>query len=73
MTVPYATVAGTATARPPDYETQTGNHVFDPGRRARPIVFKVKGDTLFEPDETFSVAHHRSDERRAGPAPDNAR
>ena len=34
---------------------QRGDHVFAQVRRARPIVIKVKGDTLFEPDEKFTV------------------
>ena len=32
-------------------------------------MIKVKGDTLFEPDETFSVVHHRPGSTRA-PGPD---
>ena len=54
VTVPFLTSPGTATA-PADYEAQTGNLVFNPGQTSRPIVIKVKGDTLFEPDEKFTV------------------
>jgi Calx-beta domain-containing protein len=68
VTVPFLTSPGTATA-PADYEAQSGNLVFDPGQTSRPIVIKVKGDTLFEPEEKFTVGI--TDPENAAPGTDN--
>ena len=54
ITVPFVTTPGSA-SEGSDYEAQSGNLVFAPGQTSRPIVIKVKGDTLFESDEKFSV------------------
>ncbi len=54
VTVPYATAPGTATEGT-DYEAKSGSYVFAPGDTSETVVFKVKGDTLFENDEKFSV------------------
>ena len=55
VTVPWATAPGTASANA-DYVPDNGQLVFAPADpRSKTITVKVKGDTLFEPDEKFSV------------------
>jgi hypothetical protein len=54
VSVRFGTVPGTA--RPPrDYRTVTGRLTFPPGTTSAPIVVKVVGETLCEPDEVFLV------------------
>ena len=67
VTVPYATAPASA-SEGSDYEHKTGNYVFPPGDVSETVVFKVKGDTLFEPDETFSVV--LTDPINGAPGPD---
>ena len=50
----YTTVAGTASA-PDDYEVATGTLTFAPGQVSKDVTVNVKGDTVFEPDETLLV------------------
>jgi hypothetical protein len=54
-TVHWSTVDGTAVA-PYDYVPASGDLAFAPGDTSKTITVQVKGDTLREPDETFSVA-----------------
>ncbi len=54
VTVQYATVNGTATA-PSDYKAKTGTLTIKAGKRSAIVAVKVVGDTVIEPDETFSV------------------
>ena len=65
--MPYATAPASA-SEGSDYEHKTGNYVFPPGDVSETVVFKVKGDTLFEPDETFSVV--LTDPINGAPGPD---
>jgi len=55
VTVDYSTADGTATA-PGDYTSTSGTLSFAPGETAKTITVPVVGDTIDEPDETFSVA-----------------
>ncbi|NBX28879.1 hypothetical protein EBR04_00240 [bacterium] len=55
VTVSYATANGTATAGS-DYVAQSGSLSFAPGETVKSILVTVNGDTLFEADETFTVA-----------------
>ena len=52
-TVSYATADGTATGG--DYQANGGTLTFDPGVTTQTITVAVVGDTVAEPDETFSV------------------
>ncbi|MDB6034054.1 MAG: Serine protease, subtilase family, partial [Verrucomicrobiales bacterium] len=52
--VAFQTQAGTATPGA-DYDTTSGTIVFLPGQVAKVISVPVRGDTLDEDDETFSV------------------
>ncbi len=54
VTVDYVTANGTATA-PADYQATTGTLSFPPGVTTRTVTVLVKGDTLDEADETYSV------------------
>jgi len=54
VTVSYATSDGTATA-PSDYTSATGTLTFAPGQTSKTVTVTVVGDTLYEPDETFTV------------------
>ena len=54
VTVDFATADGTATA-PSDYTSTSGTVTFAPGQTTRPITIPVIGDTVVEPDETFTV------------------
>src|SRR5439155_671009 len=53
-TVDYTTNDATATA-PTDYTAAGGTLTFAPGQTSKTINVSVKGDTTFEPDETFTV------------------
>ncbi|MGH3082195.1 MAG: beta strand repeat-containing protein [Gaiellaceae bacterium] len=55
ITVVYATADGTATAAA-DYEAASGTLTFDPGTTTRTFTVQVKGDTLDEIDETYTVS-----------------
>jgi len=54
ITVAYATTNGTASFGS-DYTATSGTLTFAPGVTSQPIAVPVLGDTLFEPDETFTV------------------
>jgi len=54
VSVSYATVDGTATAGS-DYQAASGTLVFGPGEGQKSISVAVVGDTVDEPDETFSL------------------
>lgn len=54
VTVAYATADGSALAGS-DYLAQSGLLSFAPGETVKTITIDVLGDTLVEPDETFSV------------------
>lgn len=55
ISVNYATANGTATAGS-DYVAATGTLVFPPGVLSQTLAILVNGDTMVEPDETFTVA-----------------
>jgi CSLREA domain-containing protein len=55
VSVQYATANGTASAAA-DYAAASGTLTFAPGETAKAVVVKVNGDTLVEPNETFTVA-----------------
>jgi uncharacterized protein YjdB len=52
--VDYATADGTATS-PADYQTTSGTLIFAPSETTKTVTVAIKGDTIDEPDETFSV------------------
>ena len=54
VTVLYATADGTAES-PSDYVSGSGTLTFSPGITTRTVSVLVNGDTLPEPDETFTV------------------
>jgi CSLREA domain-containing protein len=54
VTASYATANGSATAGS-DYAAASGTIVFPAGTTSRTITIAVAGDTLIEPDETFTV------------------
>jgi hypothetical protein len=54
VTVPYATVSGTATAGP-DYRAKSGTLTFTPGVIVKHTAITVSTDIAVEGDETFSV------------------
>ena len=54
VSVGYSTADGTATA-PGDYTAAGGNLVFQPGQVTKTVMVRVRGDTLDEIDETFTV------------------
>ncbi len=54
--VDYATVDGTATIAGTDYQAASGSLTFPPGTTTQTIDVLVNGDTVQEPDETFTVA-----------------
>ncbi len=54
VTVSYATANGSAVA-PSDYTAATGTLTFAPGVTSQTINVSVAGDTVIEPDETFTV------------------
>jgi len=55
VTVDFATVPGTATT-PSDYQSASGTLTFTTGQTTKTIGVTIKGDTSFEPDETFTVS-----------------
>lgn len=54
VTVAYATQNGTATGGS-DYVSAKGTIVFAPGETSRTVAIVVNGDSIEEPDETFSL------------------
>ncbi|MEY2475791.1 MAG: large repetitive protein [Actinomycetota bacterium] len=54
VTVNYATANGTATAGT-DYTNTAGSLTFDPGQTSKTVSVAVVGDTLDEPNETFTL------------------
>jgi Ca2+-binding RTX toxin-like protein len=54
ITVQYATADGSATA-PSDYTATSGTLSFNPGETNKTLTVQVHGDTVIEPDETFTV------------------
>ena len=54
VTVDFATADGTATA-PSDYSSTSGTLTFAPGTTTHTITVPIVGDTVVEPDETFTV------------------
>jgi len=54
VTVSWATSDDSATA-PADYGSGSGPLTFTPGQTSKTVGVTVKGDTIDEPDETFSV------------------
>ncbi|HKS08021.1 MAG TPA: Calx-beta domain-containing protein [Pyrinomonadaceae bacterium] len=54
ITVNFATSPGTATAGN-DYVSSSGTVTFAPGQTSRPVNVTINGDTLSEPNETFTV------------------
>ncbi len=55
VSVDFTTVNGTATVAGNDYQTNSGTLTFAPGGGTQQITVLVNGDTLVEPDETFTV------------------
>lgn len=54
LSLDYATAEGTATAGT-DFQSRSGIVTFQPGETSKQVVVPAIGDTLEEPDETFSV------------------
>ena len=54
VTVSYATADGSARS-PDDYVATSGSLTFNPGETAKNVTVLVKGDTINETDETFSL------------------
>jgi Calx-beta domain-containing protein/VCBS repeat protein/WD40 repeat protein len=54
VTVDYSTADGTATA-PSDYVAGSGAVTFAPGETAKTVTVQVNGDTIVEPNGTFTV------------------
>ncbi|MDQ1515781.1 MAG: hypothetical protein QOE80_1611, partial [Actinomycetota bacterium] len=54
VAVAFATADGSARA-PDDYQATSGTLTFNPGEVAKTVTVAIKGDTLNEPDETFSL------------------
>jgi hypothetical protein len=67
VTVDYATADGTATAGS-DYVATSGTLTFAPGVVVAQVNVPVNGDTLYEPDETFTVGLSNAVNATAGPA-----
>ena len=55
VTVNYATADGSATVAGGDYVAASGTLTFNPGDVSKTVTVSVKGDTVYEPDETFLV------------------
>jgi plastocyanin len=54
VTVDYATANGSA-VEPGDYAASSGTLTFAPGEKTKTLTVAVNGDSLEEPDESFSV------------------
>jgi CSLREA domain-containing protein len=54
ISVDFTTANNTATS-PSDYQSATGTLTFSPLQTSRIIVVTINGDTVFEPDETFTM------------------
>ena len=54
ITVDFATANGTATAGS-DYQATSGTLTFAPGTTTQTLTVLILGDTLDEPNETFTV------------------
>jgi CSLREA domain-containing protein len=54
VTADFATANNTASA-PSDYVATSGTLTFSPGQILRFVAVTINGDTVFEPDETFTV------------------
>ncbi|HYV14123.1 MAG TPA: choice-of-anchor Q domain-containing protein [Pyrinomonadaceae bacterium] len=54
ISVDFTTGNSTATS-PSDYQAATGTLTFSPLQTTRIIVVTINGDTVFEPDETFTM------------------
>lgn len=65
VTADYITGNGTARA-PLDYTARNGRISFAPGRTTGTITVPIKGDTLFEPNETFTLSLRNLRNVRAG-------
>ena len=63
--VRWQTQDGTATAGS-DYIASSGEVVFQPGETSKPFTVPIIGDTLFEPDETFTIIITGTDNATAG-------
>lgn len=55
VTVQYATGNGTASSGT-DYTTTSGTLTFAPGQTQQTVTVLVNGDTVYEPNETFTVS-----------------
>ena len=55
VTVAYATANGTATAGS-DYSAASGTLTFTPGQTSKTVTVNLTGDTVREPNETFTLA-----------------
>ncbi|MFO0951986.1 MAG: Calx-beta domain-containing protein [Isosphaeraceae bacterium] len=55
VTVQYATADGSGTAADHDYLPISGKITFAPGETQKTVTVQVVGDTILEPDETFSL------------------
>jgi uncharacterized repeat protein (TIGR01451 family) len=63
--VRWQTQDGTATAGS-DYTASSGEVVFQPGETSKSFTVPIIGDTLFEPDETFTIVITGTDNATAG-------
>jgi hypothetical protein len=52
VAVDYATVAGGTATVGNDYQPASGQQVFTPGEKSKPLTIAVNGDTTQEPNET---------------------
>ncbi|MGH2810710.1 MAG: Calx-beta domain-containing protein, partial [Actinomycetota bacterium] len=55
VSVDYSTADGAAVSGM-DYQARSGRITFKPGQVSRTVVVPIKGDSVAEPDEAFSVA-----------------
>src|SRR5205814_8228637 len=55
VTVNYATADGTATVAGADYQAASGTLTFAPGQTTQTVTVLVNGDTVVEPNETFTL------------------
>ena len=56
VTVAFATADGSATTSGSDYQAASGTLSFAPGETSKTIGVLVNGDTVIEPNETFTVS-----------------